>query len=463
MATNSSSSYNNFKGLPGSKSKVPSVSKFDVQHKSKSKAVCSKSFVIQIRTASLPSTAFNQDTQPSSSSIRVDSQSGADLSSTEKSLSADDPFLFSDVANQVADHITEEVWSLLDSNMKEEKYGAIIVQLNSIFHKKFILLQLPPSNLSPSDACDLSSKLLKEQALTFLPRSVDGWRDWEKNYVFSMIDSVALYKQNCLLLSSKLEKSDHPFLKRLLPEDVFLLFIDSIYNPSSPFLFDASDNYAHPQEHGYIGALIGAFSKFLPTKDSKIVLSVDFIKSLYHEALSKDHQLNNPLSFGGREIIFSKGGDTANLSDKGELYIKQQLKNPDSLLYDCARIISLSPSEKSILAFKKCTPSEMEGKLNSIITDFNVCMSKAQGKGQKKTVIVRFIQNLIHAQPFPKGNVRTFACLLMNLLFLQERIMPVIWDNPNVLEGFALDECVDKVTKGQTRFIQLVNDPFWYG
>lgn len=71
---------------------------------------------------------------------------------------------------------------------------------------------------------------------------------------------------------------------------------------------------------------------------------------------------------------------------------------------------------------------------------------------KKQIAIVRFIQNLDQSHVFLDGNIRTFAFVLMNTLLIKDGMSPVIWDNPNILDGHTLTECLEHVRNGQETF-----------
>lgn len=71
---------------------------------------------------------------------------------------------------------------------------------------------------------------------------------------------------------------------------------------------------------------------------------------------------------------------------------------------------------------------------------------------EKQIAILRFIQNLDQSHLFADGNIRTVAFVLMNYLLVKENLCPVIWENPNVLDGHALIECYQLMLEGQSRF-----------
>ena len=72
----------------------------------------------------------------------------------------------------------------------------------------------------------------------------------------------------------------------------------------------------------------------------------------------------------------------------------------------------------------------------------------AQLDDQKLWAIVRITQGLNQSHLFTDGNIRITAMVLMNSLLIKEGFPPVIWEDPNVLDGHSLDECCAHVKQG---------------
>jgi hypothetical protein len=69
-------------------------------------------------------------------------------------------------------------------------------------------------------------------------------------------------------------------------------------------------------------------------------------------------------------------------------------------------------------------------------------------------LIVDCVQKIELQHPFRDGNGRTTTALL-NILLLQNRLPPVILENPNYFDGFAPDELVAEVLKGMQNFFHV--------
>ncbi|MBF7143943.1 MULTISPECIES: Fic family protein [Pseudomonas] len=70
--------------------------------------------------------------------------------------------------------------------------------------------------------------------------------------------------------------------------------------------------------------------------------------------------------------------------------------------------------------------------------------------------IVQLCQELERLHPFGDGNCRTFGVLLMNHLLTRHGLPLTMMDDPNVLDGYLLSECVTKVKEGQERVKQWI-------
>ncbi|MBF7145038.1 MULTISPECIES: hypothetical protein [Pseudomonas] len=68
--------------------------------------------------------------------------------------------------------------------------------------------------------------------------------------------------------------------------------------------------------------------------------------------------------------------------------------------------------------------------------------------------MVELCQSLERLHPYADRNCRTFGLLLLNNLLVRHGLPMTMLDDPNVLDGFSLDECVAKVEEGQARVQQ---------
>lgn len=71
-------------------------------------------------------------------------------------------------------------------------------------------------------------------------------------------------------------------------------------------------------------------------------------------------------------------------------------------------------------------------KLDDIVKTYNESIKEAYGENEKIRVIGKLVRDLELLHPFPDGNCRTFACVLLNQLLLYNGFYPAILENPNL-------------------------------
>lgn len=76
---------------------------------------------------------------------------------------------------------------------------------------------------------------------------------------------------------------------------------------------------------------------------------------------------------------------------------------------------------------------------------------RADDSTAKLTVIVDHIKQLTRHHPFPDGNIRTFAMVMLNVLLMQHDFPPTLMDNPNKFDGHSTAELVALVQEGMQR------------
>jgi hypothetical protein len=101
------------------------------------------------------------------------------------------------------------------------------------------------------------------------------------------------------------------------------------------------------------------------------------------------------------------------------------------------------------LPWQKISPEE---KVNQILVSYAVEIKQARTQNEKLTAIARCCQDLEQTHPFADGNARTFGMLWVNRLLLNEGLEPVMMENPNRFDGYAVSELVDEIKNGQALF-----------
>ncbi|WP_369007998.1 Fic family protein [Legionella sainthelensi] len=91
--------------------------------------------------------------------------------------------------------------------------------------------------------------------------------------------------------------------------------------------------------------------------------------------------------------------------------------------------------------------------MSDFITDYQSEIEKAKDSTDKIKIIAKLVQKLEILHPFTDANCRTFCILLLNKLLLENKLTPVILDNPNRFDGFANQELVQEIMEGQEKFL----------
>ena len=94
-------------------------------------------------------------------------------------------------------------------------------------------------------------------------------------------------------------------------------------------------------------------------------------------------------------------------------------------------------------------------KVKSFIHEFKQNMALFSSPEAKLKELLRLVQNLNHGHFFVDGNIRSLVFILLNTALLREGEPPIIWCNPNKIDGHSLLESVELAKEGQERFLRL--------
>ena len=112
----------------------------------------------------------------------------------------------------------------------------------------------------------------------------------------------------------------------------------------------------------------------------------------------------------------------------------------------CKNNNSYEHEKKSMFKF-------LEKQYNQINNDY---VSKSKNE-KIIELIVRFCRALDQAHVFPDGNIRTYR-MLMNMLLMQNGMLPAIYDDFNTLDCCSVEYLVYEVKQGQKKFVRLLKD-----
>lgn len=98
-------------------------------------------------------------------------------------------------------------------------------------------------------------------------------------------------------------------------------------------------------------------------------------------------------------------------------------------------------------------------RVEDIVERFNTSMATASTADERLRIIALLVRELELLHPFPDGNCRTFACVLLTQLLLNYEFSPALLDNPNLDGECSLDEWIAEIRKGMLLFERLLEDP----
>lgn len=96
---------------------------------------------------------------------------------------------------------------------------------------------------------------------------------------------------------------------------------------------------------------------------------------------------------------------------------------------------------------------------DKIVESFNLSIKKSSGAEDRIYIIATLVRDLELLHPFPDGNCRVFACILLNHLLMYFDFYPAILENPNLDGECSYDEFVEEIRKGMDNTRALLDDP----
>lgn len=160
-----------------------------------------------------------------------------------------------------------------------------------------------------------------------------------------------------------------------------------------------------------------------------------------------------------RDIFDRAGNKGTDTRDSSPLEVTQ-------VAHKWSILSSNNNANKYGLIINPKSADDIKASVAEILAQFYSEMRKINGKGDESHVpvdadsfdqqrlesIVRCTQRLEQEHPFPDGNLRTFAFLLMNKLLLDSGMTPCIIERPNMFDGYDTQSLITEVKKGQQKF-----------
>lgn len=250
------------------------------------------------------------------------------------------------------------------------------------------------------------------------------------------------------------------FLKRFPVGEIWKLLMDGKVQATR-------GEYGFDNELGYMAGMMRGLVLMLETLDAP--LTTDLYEKLHDACLRGvyDRQ-GNPMELGYRnapnyEEAFGVDDDTWSQQGYEELLVRYNdwdyelrlgfMKNPEGTAYPDKvgqKTISLFGVQRS-----SC--------VRRVELTLQRYTDAAKNNEQSKlTAIVRCCQDLDQIHVFVDGNIRTIVFLVLNRLLLQNGLMPVIMDEPNVFDCKSTQQLIDLVKAGQEEFRVVAKLPKFY-
>ena len=95
---------------------------------------------------------------------------------------------------------------------------------------------------------------------------------------------------------------------------------------------------------------------------------------------------------------------------------------------------------------------QIKANIQTLIDQYYDAIKRAETQAEKEKAIAFYMAKIERIHPFPDANLRTIAFGAVNLLRMEQDLLPLIWENPRQLEGFSSDELVKIQQEGAVRF-----------
>lgn len=98
-------------------------------------------------------------------------------------------------------------------------------------------------------------------------------------------------------------------------------------------------------------------------------------------------------------------------------------------------------------------------RVDEIVERFNQSMTAAHDDDARLWAMALVVRELELLHPFPDGNCRTVACVLLTQLLLNYGMTPSLLENPNLDGECSMREWIVEIKKGMALFVQLLRQP----
>lgn len=230
-------------------------------------------------------------------------------------------------------------------------------------------------------------------------------------------------------------------------------------NPLLRFLFDNESSYLYGMMHGWktsMDSLNDPLDADLVVKLYAGCFKSSSAKDVSHvsPSIAVNLDLGNNMTKAGLTQLVEFAKDlrqylppyavVGSLDDYRDY--EHRLRNAPSGVTVVPRV---SVKETGVLFRPAITAQIMKKAIQHYLAIFSSrCQADPQGKNTTRH-IAELCQSLEQLHPFPDGNCRTFGVILLNHLLVRHGLPMSMLDDPNILDGWSLDEVVKEIKKGQ--------------
>lgn len=282
-------------------------------------------------------------------------------------------------------------------------------------------------------------------------------------------------------------------LQRFDPEQLFRLFVDGRFHKK----YQGWIGY-EAGERGSVQALLNGFAHMVDHFDLSEGLRATYVLDLHKVCMMGVQTKNLKSSPGDLRFLnagmpfFSKSTTLANLQEilamragdgtavfNTAAFAKPAEELDAQTLFDAMQRLgkinyrnwypNLTAQQQAALekklglaAFyetKHLVQMQFAHQVERIVERFNTAIASAQNADERLRAIALVVRELELLHPFPDGNCRTVACVLLTQLLLNHEFTPTLLDNPNLDGECSLDEWIAEIRKGMVLYEQLLKDP----
>lgn len=286
------------------------------------------------------------------------------------------------------------------------------------------------------------------------------------------------------------------YLKQFDPAQFFRFFVDGRFQKRSKY--NGWIGY-EAREPGSVQAMLNGFSYMLDNLHAPQGITALYLRNL-HQICMTNVQTSNPKSSPG-EIryrntglpFFKKTTTYENLvefikyrqSDENPMFFDQELGDKPARQLNPDTVFELLQS-KGKLTYRAWMPQvvdvakrSLEGKsslhafyqtrhaiqmqiiyrMEELVTQYHGRIHAAQTADEKLDAIAWLVRELETLHPFPDGNCRVFACVLLNQLLLTHDFHPAALLNPNLDFELSFRQWKEEIKLGMEQTRLLLSDP----